>query len=49
MTKPALRILLVEDNDINQLVATTILSSQGYEVDVVDNGEKAVDSVTAGD
>ena len=49
MVKAPLRVLLVEDNDVNQLVATAMLSSQGYEVDVAENGAKAVESVIAAD
>ncbi len=40
------RILLVEDNKINQEVATEILSSAGIRVDVANNGEEAVEAVT---
>ncbi|MGO4496288.1 response regulator [Paenibacillus sp. 2RAB27] len=36
------RILLVEDNEINQIVATDILSQQGILVDVANNGLEAV-------
>ncbi|NRD75831.1 response regulator [Shewanella sp. VB17] len=39
------RILLVEDNFINQQVATELLKSAGYEVDVADNGQIALDMV----
>ena len=39
------RILLVEDNDINQQVARELLEQQGLRVDVVDNGEAAVSAV----
>ncbi|WP_222429934.1 response regulator [Paenibacillus cremeus] len=35
-------ILLVEDNEINQLVAKEILKEAGMHVDVADNGEEAV-------
>ncbi|WP_435275824.1 PAS domain S-box protein [Psychrobium sp. nBUS_13] len=38
------RLLLVDDNAINQQVAKGLLESQGYEVDVVDNGQLAVDA-----
>ncbi len=36
-------ILLVEDNDINQLVAIEILQEAGYMVDTADNGKKALE------
>jgi len=36
------RVLLVEDNDINQLVATEVLREVGIEVDVAENGEIAL-------
>jgi CheY-like chemotaxis protein/HPt (histidine-containing phosphotransfer) domain-containing protein len=39
------RILLVEDNAINQEVASEILSSAGIIVETADNGRKAVEAV----
>jgi CheY-like chemotaxis protein/anti-sigma regulatory factor (Ser/Thr protein kinase) len=41
------RILLVEDNDINQIVARELLLEFGVVVDVADNGRIAVDMVQA--
>ncbi len=41
------RILLVEDNDINQIVARELLLDFGVVVDVADNGRIAVDMVQA--
>ena len=41
------QILLVEDNFINQQVATELLKSAGYEVDVAENGQVALDMVDA--
>ncbi|MDC1067580.1 PAS domain S-box protein [Candidatus Kapabacteria bacterium] len=38
-------ILLVEDNEINQQVATELFESSGFNVDVADNGQIAVDKV----
>ena len=38
------RILLAEDNEVNAMIAEEILTSMGAEVEVVDNGQKAVDS-----
>ncbi len=39
------RILLVEDNDLNQEVATELLRDAGFIVDVADNGEIALQKV----
>jgi len=36
------RVLLVEDNDINQMVATEILQDAGMVVDIAENGEDAL-------
>jgi PAS domain S-box-containing protein len=43
------RILLVEDNEINQLVAGRILGNAGFEVKIADNGVAAVDMVRDGE
>jgi CheY-like chemotaxis protein len=40
-------ILLVEDNDLNQEVATELLTDAGFVVDLADNGQIAVDKVRA--
>lgn len=36
-------LLLVEDNDFNQIVARELLTQAGLTLDIVDNGQKAVD------
>ena len=41
------RVLLVEDNEINQLVACELLESVGFLVDVADNGQIGVHQVHA--
>ena len=41
----ALRLLLVEDNQVNQAVATAMLESFGYQVEVADHGREALDLV----
>ena len=39
------RLLLAEDNEINQLVAVEMLQNAGWDVDVVADGQAAVDAV----
>ena len=41
------RILLVEDNEINQELALELLTSAGIQVDVANNGEEALASLAA--
>ncbi len=36
-------ILLVEDNQINQLIAEELLKSAGYTIDIANNGQEALD------
>jgi len=39
------RLLIVEDNEINQIVAVELLTGLGYMVDTADDGQQAVDMV----
>jgi CheY-like chemotaxis protein/HPt (histidine-containing phosphotransfer) domain-containing protein len=43
--KARLRILLAEDNKINQQYATVVLNKAGYHVTIADNGHQAVEAV----
>ena len=44
-TLEGLNILLVEDHDINQMLATTVLEGWDFKVDLAENGEEAVEKV----
>ena len=39
------KILLVEDNRVNQMVATAMLKLDGHEIDVAENGLEAISAV----
>jgi signal transduction histidine kinase/DNA-binding response OmpR family regulator/HPt (histidine-containing phosphotransfer) domain-containing protein len=49
VAREPLRILLAEDNKINQKFATVLLSKAGHSVVVADNGHQAVDAMRRGD
>ncbi|MBM4287825.1 MAG: response regulator [Deltaproteobacteria bacterium] len=49
LTLEGARILLVEDNEINQQVASEILASVGVLVTLANNGQEAVEAVGAND
>ncbi|GAA2966141.1 hypothetical protein GCM10010483_06710 [Actinokineospora diospyrosa] len=43
------RVLVAEDNDINQQVVVQMLSTLGYSADIAENGEQALNMVSTGD
>jgi signal transduction histidine kinase/DNA-binding response OmpR family regulator len=44
-----LRLLLAEDNPVNQQIARELLTAQGARIDVVGDGQQAVDRIAAGE
>jgi CheY-like chemotaxis protein len=48
MTTPARRIMIVEDDVDIQAALLDLLSAEGYEVDLVDNGADAITMLEAG-
>ncbi|MDX1947561.1 MAG: ammonium transporter [Pirellulaceae bacterium] len=42
------KLLVAEDNEINQLVTSELLRSAGYECDLVGNGQEAIDALRRG-
>jgi PAS domain S-box-containing protein len=45
----SLKLLLAEDNKVNQMLAVALLRKRGYDVTVADNGEQAVELVKRAD
>ncbi len=41
----SLQILLVEDNELNQMIATELLAMKGYHADIAGNGLEAIEKV----
>lgn len=46
---PRLRVLLAEDNEVNRLVATSLLRNRGHQVKEVTDGRAALEAVQDGD
>lgn len=41
------RVLLAEDNELNQMIAVSILEGAGFEVDIAEDGQEAVEKIEA--
>ena len=48
-SRPALRILVAEDNDVNQILINAVLTRMGHVVHLVANGQLAVEAVRRGE
>jgi signal transduction histidine kinase/DNA-binding NarL/FixJ family response regulator len=48
-SESGLTVLVVDDNDVNLLVAERMLEELGYSVDLVENGQQAIDAVQQDD
>jgi CheY-like chemotaxis protein len=48
-SRPALRLLVAEDNDVNQILINALLTRMGHRVHLVANGRLAVEAVRRGD
>ena len=46
--RPSLRILVAEDNGVNQILISAVLERLGHRAQLVDDGQQAVDAVRAG-
>lgn len=44
-----LRILIAEDNTVNQKIASIILETAGHQIQIADNGLAAIESIRSGD
>jgi len=47
--RPALRLLVAEDNDVNQILINSLLARMGHRVHLVANGRLALEAVRRGD
>ncbi len=43
------KILLVEDNEINQIIAVELIEAQGHKVEVAENGQQAMEMIEIND
>ena len=48
-TKPAFRVLLAEDVKLNQILTQKLLARSGYQIDIAENGQQAVEAMRSAD